>query len=94
MWTRHKNAKSQRIQVLVDCLCGAVCSISAIIGIFFFSQPDNPFYVYFYTGGLIFWIGYLLLSLFIVGLGVYAYVREKNSKPDEISKEKFKVPIV
>jgi len=94
MWTQHKNTKSQRIQVLVDCICGAICALSAIIGIFFFSQPDNPYYVYFYAGGLIFWFGYLIFALFIVGLGIYTYVREKGPKSDKNSKEKLKVPIV
>jgi predicted transporter len=98
MWTRHKNAKSQRTQVYVDCICGVVCSLSAIIGILFFSQPDvsghYSMYEYLFTGGIIFWIGYLILSLFIVGLGIFAHIQEKKSKPDEMSKEKLKAPIV
>ncbi|MFX0009424.1 MAG: hypothetical protein ACFE9R_03845 [Candidatus Hermodarchaeota archaeon] len=94
MWTQHKNAKSQRTQVYVDCICGAICSISALIGIFYFSRPENPLYMYFFTGGLIFWLGYLALSIFIVGLGILTYIREKKSQPNEKSGKKLKVPIV
>ena len=44
--------------------------------------------------GLSFWIGYLLLSLFIIGLGIYTYYREKRFDPDAIPKKKLRAPIV
>ncbi|MHA1233471.1 MAG: hypothetical protein ACTSQL_00120 [Promethearchaeota archaeon] len=94
MSTQHKNLKSERVQIYFDCICGSVCSISALIGIFFFTQQEGILYPANFTIGLIFWIGYLGLSIFIIGLGIYTYYREKSFNPDAIPKKKLRAPIV
>ncbi len=91
---QHKNLKSERIQIYFDCICGSVCSISALIGIFFFTQQEGILYPASFTLGLIFWVGYLGLSVFIIGLGIYTYYREKSFNPDAIPKKKLRAPIV
>jgi len=94
MLPQHKNLKSERVQIYFDCICGSVCSISALIGIFFFTQQEGILYTANFAIGLIFWFGYLGLSIFIIGLGIYTYYREKNFDPDVISKKKLRAPIV
>jgi len=94
MWTTHKNAKSQRIQVLVDLICGTICAISALIGIIFFTKPEGAISSVYFTISLSFWIGYLALSLFMVGLGISKYYQEKSFNPDAIPKKKLKTPKV
>jgi len=89
-----KDIKSERIQIYFDCICGSVSSIIALIGIFLSTQQkgiQNPTY---FTIGLSFWIGYLVISIFVIGLGIYKYYREKNFNPDAIPKKKLKAPIV
>ncbi|GAG28020.1 unnamed protein product, partial [marine sediment metagenome] len=47
MPVKHKNIKSERIQIYFDCICGSVSSIIAFIGIFFSTQEKgilNPTY--------------------------------------------------
>jgi hypothetical protein len=90
----YKDLKSQRIQIYFDCICGSVCSISALIGIAYFTQLEGILYPTNFAIGLSFWIGYLLLSLFIISLGIYTYFREKNFNPEAVPKKKLKAPIV
>jgi len=71
-----------------------VCSIIAFIGIFFFTQQQGILYPINFTIGISFWIGYFLLSLFLIGLGIYTYYREKRFNPDAIPKKKLRAPIV
>jgi hypothetical protein len=91
----HKDLKSERIQIYFDCICGTISSISALIGIFYFTLPsdgikDPTFFVI----GTTFWFGYLFLSLFIIGVGIYTYYTAKNFSPDDQIRKKLKVPIV
>jgi len=94
MPAQHKNLKSERIQIYFDCICGTVCSVSALIGIFFFTLQEEVINLTFFTLGLVLWFGYLALSIFIIGLGIYTYYREKSFDPDVIPKKKLKAPIV
>ena len=94
MPTQYKNIKSERIQIYFDCICGAICSVSALIGIFIVVQQGGILYPTSFTIGLSFLIGYLALSLFMMGLGIYTYYREKNFNPDAIPKKKLKASIV
>jgi hypothetical protein len=91
---QYKDLKSQRIAIYFDCICGAVCSISAFIGIFFYTQQEGILYPTNFVIGLSFWIGYLFLSLFVVGVGLYTYYGEKNFDPDAIPKKKLRAPVV
>jgi len=94
MQYKHKNNKSKRIQIYFDCICGVVSSIIAVICIFFSVQQKGIFDPTFFIIGLSFWIGYLAVSIFLIGLGIYTYYREKNFNPDAIPKKKLKAPIV
>jgi len=94
MGTSYRKAKSQRSQVLVDLICGTICAISALIGIIFFTKPEGAISPIFYIISLSFWIGYLALSLFMVGLGISRYYQEKSFNPDAIPKKKLKTPKV
>lgn len=90
----HKDLKSERIQIYFDCICGTVCSITAFIGIFVFTQQEGILYPVNFTVGLIFWIGYLFISLFVIGLGIYTYYKAKNYDPDAVPKKKLRAPMV
>lgn len=94
MSLQHKDLRSQRIQIYFDCICGTVCSVSALIGIAFFTQQEGILYPVNFAIGLSFWIGYLMLSLFIISLGIYTYYREKGFDPDAVPKKKLRAPIV
>ena len=94
MPTQHKDAKSHRIQIYFDCICGSISSILAFIGIFIFTIQEGIYNPTNFIIGLSFWIGYFALSLFIIGLGIYTYYREMNFNPDAIPKKKLKASIV
>ncbi|TET03991.1 MAG: hypothetical protein E3J90_01525 [Promethearchaeota archaeon] len=94
MPTQHKDIKSQRVQIYFDCICGTICSISALIGIFFSTQQEGILNPANFTLGLIFSFGYLGISIFVIGLGIYTYYREKNFNPEAIPKKKLKAPMV
>ncbi len=90
----HKDLKSERIQIYFDCICGSVCSITAFIGIFVFTQQKGILYPVNFTLGLTFWIGYFCISLFVIGLGVYTYYKAKQYDPDAVPKKKLRAPMV
>ena len=94
MPVQHKNLKSERIQIYFDCICGTVSSVLVLIGIFFFTLQKEEINPTFFTLGLVFWFGYLAFSIFIIGLGIYTYYREKSFDPDVIPKKKLKARIV
>jgi len=94
MPTQNKNIRDERIQIYFDCICGTICSVSALIGILVFAQQKEIIYPLYFTLGLFFWFGYLAISIFVIGLGLYTYYREKNFDPDAIPKKKLKAPIV
>jgi len=91
----HKDLKSERIQIYFDCICGTICSISALIGIFFFTLPGGGIKdITFFVIGTTFWFGYLFLSVFLIGVGVYTYYQAKNFSPDDPVRKKLKASIV
>ena len=94
MPSQDKKVRSERKAIYFDCICGSISSIAALIGIFVFWQQEGILYPVNFTVGLIFWIGYLGISIFIIGLGINSYYGEKNYDPDAISKKKIKAPIV
>lgn len=90
----HKNLKSMRIQIYFDSICGTICSITAFIGIFFYTQQEGILFPINFAIGLSFWIGYLAISFFVIGLGIYTYFREKEFNPDAKPKKKLRAPMV
>ena len=93
-YNQRKKLKSLRTQIYFDCICGSVCSITAFIGIFFYTQQEGILFPINFVIGLSFWIGYLLLSVFMIGLGIYTFYREKRFDPDIKPKKKLKAPMV
>jgi len=91
----REKVKNERIQIYFDCICGTVCSITAIIGGFFFALAGGGVkdFTYFVVG-TIFWFGYLFLSLFVIGVGIYTYYQTKNFSPDSPVRKKLKAPMI
>lgn len=86
--------KRERIKIYFDCICGTICSLSALIGIFVFVLPSGDIQnITFFVIGATFWLGYFCLSLFLIGVGIYTYYQAKNFSPDG-PKKKLKAPIV
>ena len=94
MPTEEKRIKSARKAIYFDCICGSISSIAALIGIFVFAQEKGILYPINFTVGLIFWIGWLGMSIFLIGLGIHTYYGEKNYDPNAISRKKIKAPMV
>ena len=94
MPVKHKDNKSERVQIYFDCICGSISSIVALFGISLVVIQKGILNLTYFTIGVSFWIGYLAVSIFMIGLGLYTYYREKNSDPKAIPKKKLKAPIV
>jgi uncharacterized membrane protein YfcA len=77
----EKVLKSERKAIYFDCICGIICSILALIGIFVFTQQKGIMYPVNFTVGLIF-------------LGIYTYYKAKNFDPDAVPKKKLRAPMV
>jgi hypothetical protein len=90
----EKVLKSERKAIYFDCICGIICSILALIGIFVFTQQKGIMYPVNFTVGLIFFIGYFFISIFVIGLGIYTYYKAKNFDPDAVPKKKLRAPMV
>ena len=94
MHSEQKRIRNVRIAIYFDSVLGIVCGITAFLGIFFYTQQEGIVKPIIFTLGIIFWSSYLGLSIFMIGLGIYTYYREKNFDPDAIPKEKLRAPIV
>ena len=91
-------AKEERKRLYFDLICGIISSILAITGIIFFAiMYGITDYAGFITG-LIFWIFYLCLSIFMIIIGLYTgyiekkyglYIRKRKKK----KKKKIEPPI-
>ena len=90
----RNDIKSERIQIYFDCICGTICSISALFGIFFFMLPGGIKDFTFFVIGTTFWFGYLFLSLFIIGVGIHSYYQAKNFSLDGPVRKNLRAPIV
>ena len=91
---KRKNVKSERIQIYFDCICGTICSVSALFGIYLVTRQDGVKYPITFVIGLSFMIAYLVISLSVIGLGIATYYRAKNLEPDAIPKKKLRAPMV
>jgi len=89
----HDKVRSERKQIYFDCICGTICSISALIGIFFFTLPGGIKNFTYFVIGTTFLFGYLFLSLFVIGVGIYTYYKAKNFSSDEPVRKNLKAPI-
>jgi hypothetical protein len=88
-----KDAKNDRKKIYFDCICGVTCATLALIGIAYFSiMYGVTNYIGFYIG-TIFWIGWLCLSLFLIGVGVYSYYLELHPEKDK-KRQQLKAPVI
>ncbi|MBY8988040.1 MAG: hypothetical protein KGD61_06260 [Candidatus Lokiarchaeota archaeon] len=94
MPTLNKNIRDENIQIYFDCICGTICSVTALIGIFIIAQQVGILYPTSFIISLSFMIGYLAISLFVIGWGIHTYYRAKNFNPEAIPKKKLRAPIV
>lgn len=71
-------ARQERISVYVDCILGTISAILSLSGIAFFTIKFGVSNRTTYTIGLTFWVFWLLFSLFLIGLGIYTHMKNKN----------------
>jgi len=90
----EKSIRDENIQIYFDCICGIICSASALIGIFIVVQQVGIQNTTSFIIGLSFMISYLAISLFVIGLGIRSYYRAKNFDPEAVPKKKLRAPIV
>jgi len=75
----HSKVKNERIKIYFDLICGVISSSIAIFSIVFFTLIEEiTNFTISYIIGLGFWIIWLLMSLFFIGVGIYTYYAEKN----------------
>jgi len=88
-----ENAKHEKIKIYFDCICGITCSTLALVGIAYFSiMYEVTNYTGYYVG-LIFWIGWLCLSLGFIAMGVYSHYLELHPEKDK-KRQALKAPVV
>ncbi|MFW9773344.1 MAG: hypothetical protein ACFFBY_00505 [Promethearchaeota archaeon] len=69
--------KHARIQVYFDCICGIICSSLSISGIIVTTLLKGIFNPFWYSLSLTFWIIWLILSIFLILLGMYTKRKEE-----------------
>ena len=87
-------AKEERKKLYFDLICGTVSAILALTGIIFFAIAYGITNLAGFLTGLIFWICYLILSLFIIGVGLYTKYLERKYGIMPKKKKELKPPIV
>jgi len=93
----RNDLKSERILIYFDLICGVISSSIAIFTIVFFTITEGITQITTtYIIGFGFWIMWLLMSLFFIGVGIYTYYAEKNYDTRAKSRKlkKINVPIV
>ncbi|KKK41131.1 MAG: hypothetical protein Lokiarch_45750 [Candidatus Lokiarchaeum sp. GC14_75] len=74
----QNEAKSERKKLYFDIICGIVSSVLALMGIIFFAVIYGITNMVGWLTGLTFWILYLMLSVFLMGIGLYTKWKEKQ----------------
>lgn len=88
-----REIKDERKAIYFDIICGIISSVLALTGIAFAAISHRIFSMGWFTVSVIFWTGYLLISFFLIGLGIYTWKKEKNFDSIEQRKD-LKAPIV
>lgn len=78
MPSKIDQAKSERKRLYFDLICGIVSSVLALTGIIFFAVMYGISNMAGWLTGLVFWILYLLLSIFMISIGVYTKYKERQ----------------
>lgn len=90
---RHSEERNYRISVYFDCICGLLSSTLALIAIIFTTIKFGIRNPKMYTVGLTFWICWLIFSLFLIGLGIYTHMKNKNFDESKARKD-IRPPII
>jgi len=94
----HPNSvKNERIAFYFDIISGTVISSISIFCIIFVSTTEGiKNFSIFYVLGLAFWIGWLVLSIFLIVIGIKSYYNEKHFKltGEQKKARKLKAPMV
>lgn len=92
-FTRHDEVTNERIKLYFDLIVGTILSTGAIVGLFFWKNIVDFHNVMWWVAGLIFWIFYLGLSVFLIGIGFYTRYKEKHYDEEKPRKD-LRAPIV
>jgi len=93
-WDKIKN---ERIAMYFDVISGIIMSTFTLFGIFYFTMTEHiTNFSVFYVLGLVFWIGWLGLSIFLMVIGIKAYLDEKhfNLTGERKNPKKIRAPMV
>jgi hypothetical protein len=85
--------KNERIAIYFDCICGVTSSVISLVGIVFAVLNYGIYDIGWFYISLTFWIGYLILSIFLISLGIYGYYKQKDYSAEKY-KKKLKAPMV
>ncbi len=88
-----QRAKKERRAIYFDIICGILSSIISLSGIAYVAILNLVVNIGWFTVGLTFWVGYLIFSIFLMGVGIYTWYKEKNFEKYE-QKQDLKAPIV
>ncbi len=87
----HSRLKRERIGIYFDCILGAISAIVSLFSVIFIVITEGPEAIEVNTNLIIslsFWIFWLILSLGIIGVGIYQYHLEKNHDKWKMKMEK------
>ncbi|MFW9818568.1 MAG: hypothetical protein ACFFE5_03075 [Candidatus Thorarchaeota archaeon] len=73
-----KQIKSERKGIYFDIICGLTSSVIALTGIACAVIFNRVASMGWFTISVTFWGGYLAFSVFLIGLGIYSWHKEKN----------------
>jgi len=88
-----KQYKHERKAIYFDIFCGITSSVIALTGITCAVIFKRVISIGWFTIGLTFWVGYLVFSFFLIGLGIYTWYKEKNLDKSAPKKD-LRAPIV
>ncbi|MFW9823362.1 MAG: hypothetical protein ACFFE4_10530 [Candidatus Thorarchaeota archaeon] len=91
--TGIKRAKKERQQLYFDLICGIISSSTAITGIIYVGLTQKITNYFNYITGLSFWIFYLCFSIFMIGLGIFLWHKEKYFDDKKVKKD-VRAPII
>ena len=89
---QKKRDKKDRQALYFDLICGIVSSILALTGISYVAITQKIRNMGMFITGASFWILSLILSIFLIGMGVYLWYKEKHWD-EEKSRKDLKPPI-
>jgi len=74
---QRKRDKKERQAIYFDLICGIISSILALTGIFYVAITQRIRNMGMFITGAAFWFFYLIFSLFLIGMGIYLWYKEK-----------------